>query len=314
MPPARTGLEELEAVRPGRDTVATIGVFDGVHLGHRHLLEQVKAMAARRGLASAVVTFRNHPLTVLAPHVPVTYLCPVDRRLDLLRQAGIDHAIPLTFTRELSQRTAREFVTALAQGVRMRCLLCGPDFALGKGREGTVPVLTALGRETGFEVALVEPHVAGGRVVSSTAIREALARGDVRTAAELLGRSYSLTGPVVVGDRRGHALGFPTANMDVPSDMALPADGIYCTVASLEGRRLDAVTSIGVRPTFGGERRTIETFILDFEDDLYGKTLTIDLIERLRPEERFATVEALIAQMKRDVEVARGVLAARGAR
>lgn len=304
------GLEELEAVRPDQDTAVAIGVFDGVHLGHRHLLQQVRALAARNGLASAVLTFRNHPLTVLRPDIRVTYLCSLEQRLALLHQTGVDHIIPLTFTHELSQRTAREFVSALVQRVRMRWLLCGPDFALGKGREGTVPVLKALGKELGFSVASLEPFTKGGRIVSSTAVREALAGGDVKTAAGLLGRAYSLAGPVVVGDRRGRALGFPTANLDVPQDIALPADGIYCTIAWVEGQPRHSVSSIGVRPTFGGDRRTIETYILDFEADLYGKMLTIDLVERIRAEERFATVEALIAQMQRDVLLARDLFAA----
>ncbi len=308
------GLEELETVRPERDTVVTIGVFDGVHRGHLHLLEQARAAARREGLASAVVTFRNHPLTVLQPQAQVTYLCTVERRLELLRQAGIEVVAPVTFTRELSQRTAREFVTALRERLRMRWLLCGPDFALGKGRQGTVPALTALGKELGYRVAPLEPFTAGGQVVSSTAVRQALARGEVPLAAELLGRPYSLTGRVVVGDRRGRALGFPTANMEWQPEIALPADGIYATIARAGDRAMDAVTSIGVRPTFGGEQRTIETFVLDFTGDLYGQMLTIDLIERLRGEERFASVEALVAQMHRDVQAARDALRARASR
>ncbi|MEE9286275.1 MAG: bifunctional riboflavin kinase/FAD synthetase [Dehalococcoidia bacterium] len=304
-------LEELAAVKVARDTALTIGVFDGVHVGHRYLLDNVRTAAAERGLASAVVTFRNHPVTVLRPHVQVTYLCAVDQRMELLRQSGIEHVAPLTFTRELSRLTAREFVAALVERLRMRWLLVGPDFALGRGREGTFPVLTKLGKELGFEVARAAPFTEAGRVVSSTAIRRALAQGDVEQAAKFLGRAYSLTGPVVLGDRRGQTLGFPTANLQIAADISLPADGVYCTVTWVDQQPHDAVTNIGVRPTFGELKRTVEAHLLEFEGDLYDKTLTIELIERIRPEQRFSGVDELVAQLNRDVATAKGVLAAR---
>lgn len=307
-------IEELAAAKVQGGAVVTIGVFDGVHLGHHYLIEQVKAQARERGLSSAVVTFRNHPRSVLAPGSQVTYLCPLEERLELLRAAGAAHVIPLSFTQQLSQLTARQFVELLVQHLGMRGLLVGPDFALGKGREGTAPVLEALGNELGYTLTIVEPFSREGQVVSSTAVRRCLGEGEMETAARLLGRPFTLGGAVVEGDKRGRTIGFPTANIDVPADMALPADGIYCTIAHVGGESYHSATNIGVRPTFGQLGRTVETYILDFQGDLYGQHMRIELVHRLRPEERFSSVEALVAQMKLDVEAARGMLAARRSR
>ena len=307
-------IEELAAARISSDTALTIGVFDGVHLGHRYLVDRVRSEAGARGLESAVLTFRNHPVSVLAPDRPVAYLSSLDERLELLQGSGVDHVVPLTFTRELSQLTAPEFVALLVEHLRMRVLLTGPDFAMGKGRGGTVPVLTRLGEEMGYEVVSVGPMAHEGKTVSTTAIKELLKEGDVARAAGLLGRPHRLTGPVVLGDQRGRGLGFPTANLDVPAGIVQPADGIYATLAWIDGERRESVSSIGVRPTFGELAHTVETFVLDFDQDLYGKTVSIELVQRLRAEESFETVDALVAQMHRDVDASRAVLAGKAAR
>ena len=304
-------VEELAAAKVPGGSVVTIGVFDGVHLGHLYLMEQVRGQAKERRLASAVLTFQNHPRSVLTPGFQATYLCPLAERLELLRAAGVEHVVPLTFTHHLSQHTARQFVSLLVQHLGMRGLLMGSDFALGKGREGTAPVLEALGQELGYTLTIVEPFSQGGQVVSSTAVRRCLNEGDMQTAALLLGRPFTLCGPVVEGDKRGRAIGFPTANIDVPTDMALPADGIYCTVARVGDKSYKSATNIGVRPTFGELGRTVETYILDFDGDLYGQQMKIDLVHRLRPETRFSSVEELVAQMKQDVADARAFLLAR---
>jgi len=307
-------IEELVAARISSDTAVTIGVFDGVHLGHRYLADRVRSEAGARGLESAVLTFRNPPASVLAPDRPVAYLSSLEERLELLRGCGIDHVVPLNFTRELSQLAAGEFVALLVEHLRMRVLLAGPDFAMGKEREGTVPVLTRLGEGMGYKVVSVEPMAHDGQTVSTTAIKGLLKEGDVTRAAALLGRPHRLTGPVVLGDQRGRGLGFPTANLDVPARIVQPADGIYATLAWINGERHDSVSSIGVRPTFGELAHTVETFILDFDRDLYGETVSIDLVQHLRGEERFETVDALVAQMHRDVDASRAVLAGKAAR
>ncbi len=302
---------DLEAVRPAKETALTIGVFDGVHVGHTHLISQVRAMAKQHGLASAVVSFRNHPRTVLNPEVQFPYLCPLEERLALLRKTGAGHVVPLTFTKELSQYTARQFAELLVQRLRMRHLLVGPDFALGKGREGTVPVLQQIGKELGYIVSTATAFLHKGAIVSSTGVRKALADGDVQQAAELLGRTYTITGTVVEGDRRGRTIGFPTANIKSDPELAIPGDGVYSTIAIVNGRRLGAATNIGVRPTFGHNARTFETFIMDFSADIYGKQITIEFVARIRPEMKFPGVEALVAQMKKDVEKSRELVAQR---
>ncbi len=302
--------QELAAARVRGGCALAIGVFDGVHRGHAHLLQQVRETARGLGVRAAAVTFRNHPRTVLRAGDPTAYLTPLEDRLRLLQACQLDHVVPLTFTKELSLLTAEQFMEMLAQQVGMRALVAGPDFALGKGRGGTFPVLRGLGLRLGYEVVSAAPYERQGQVVSSTGIKALLSAGDVVKAADLLGRHYRITGPVAKGEQRGRALGVPTANIAVAPDAHLPGDGVYCTVAWVNARRMDSVTSIGGRPTCGGNlTRTVETYVLDFDGDLYGKPVSVDLVQRLRPELRFAAVGELIEQMGRDVDAARHVLA-----
>ena len=297
-------IEDLESARTEGGTALTIGVFDGVHLGHRHLLTQLRALA-QPGLASCVITFLNHPRTILSPGGPPhLYLMPRQKRIDALRGAGVDRVIPMDFTAQISQLTYREFVQILVDKLNLKKLLIGPDFAMGKRRGGTGPSLTELGRELGYTVTVAEPYTLNGQVVSTTAIRQIIEAGDMRGAEMLLGRPFSLEGPVINGEARGRLLGFPTANVEVPQEVVHPPNGIYSTVATTQGHSHLSVTSIGVRPTFGGGQRTVETYIMDFNGDLYGQTLKIELQQRIRDEQRFDSVNALIAQMHKDVATA----------
>ncbi|MBE0415141.1 MAG: bifunctional riboflavin kinase/FAD synthetase [Dehalococcoidia bacterium] len=327
--------EELARALPERDLMLTIGVFDGVHLGHQFLIEKLRKKAAREGLLSGVVTFHRHPRLVLSPESKLTYLTSLKERIRLLESLGVAHIITLSFTPELSQLGAREFIGLLKRYLRMRGLVIGPDFALGRGREGDAPTLKALGEELHFSVEVVPPMVWQGEVVSSTAIRHALSRGDVMAVSGLLGRRFTLAGLVTKGDARGRILGIPTANLIPDPEQALPADGVYATRVfrpfktglSQRGKletaaRLhdlgkneisetvyQAVTNIGIRPTFGGGQRIIEVHLLDFEGELYGYEIKIELVERLRGEERFSGAEELKAQIMKDVEQARALLA-----
>lgn len=304
----KQGIEGLARLRPDRDTVLTVGVFDGVHLGHRRLIEQVKRRAAERGLRGGVVTLHHHPQMVLSPQSSLTYLTTLEERIALIRGLGIDLVAVLSFTPGLAGLSAREFVALLQKQLRMRGLVIGPDFALGRARQGDAAALSALGQEMGFTVEVVPPVMVEDQMVSSTAIREALVRGDLATASRLLGRSYSLSGKVTTGDERGQRLGFPTANISMNSALTLPADGVYVTRAYIDGQPHNSVTNIGVRPTFGESQRLIEVHVLDFCGDLYGRPLKIELVERLRGELRFSSVDELVAQVKRDVKRARAVL------
>jgi len=307
--------DELAAVAPERDTALTVGVFDGVHRGHRHLLAWLKDRAAARGLASGVVTLHPHPALVLNPRAAVVYLTSLEERVELLRTSGVDFVLPVTFTPEVARLSARDFVGLLIERLRMRFFLVGPDFALGRGREGSAEVLSQLGAEIGFEVEAASPLVEGGRVVSSSSVRDALAAGEVEAVGSLLGRPFSLHGPVVRGVERGKVMGFPTANIAVGPGMALPAFGVYATRAYLPagqagvaGVARPSVTNIGRRPTFDDGERTVEVYIMDFDADIYGRELRIDVLKRLRGETRFSDPQALVEQIQRDVAGAREYL------
>jgi len=297
---------ELSRVAAGRPCGVTIGVFDGVHRGHQHLIGVLLEFARREGLASVAVTFNPHPRTVLRPGTALTYLTSLEERVELLQGQGLDSVGVLAFTSELAQLSAEDFLTLLVQELEMRLLVVGPDFALGRNRAGTIGVMREIGERLGFRVEVAPLLAEADEKVGSSAIRQALAAGDVERVGRLLGRPFSLRGPVVAGDRRGRTLGFPTANMAIGLDRALPAYGIYVTRVYVRESAYESCTSIGIRPTFDVEPRpVVETFILDFDEEIYGREMQIDLLHRLRGEERFASAEELIAQMEKDVGATR---------
>jgi riboflavin kinase/FMN adenylyltransferase len=300
--------EELSRAALERDSAVAIGVFDGVHRGHRHLIGRMVERGRQEGLASMVVTFHPHPRLVVQPQTALTYLCGLEERIELLRELGVGSVAILSFTSELAQLSAREFVALLVDELRMKLLVVGSDFALGRGREGDAQALAVIGREMGFAVEEVALLVADGEKVGSSAVRLALARGDMETVASLLGRLFSLRGPVVRGAERGRSLGFPTANIAFGLDRALPAFGVYVTRAYLGEGAYPAVTNIGLRPTFGEDKPTVETYILDFEGELHGQELRIELLHRLRGEMRFPNVDALKEQIGKDIAAARAYL------
>ncbi len=303
-----TGIEPLAELRVEgltRETALTVGVFDGVHRGHLLLLRTLQERARARGLATSVITLHPHPALVLNPDAGIFYLTSLEERMRLLRASGVDFVLSLTFTAAVAHLSATDFLKALRERLRMRFLLAGPDFALGRGREGGGEALKRMGAEAGFEVESVGPLVEDGLVISSSAIRAALDAGDIGHVNRLLGRPFSLGGPVVSGVERGRVIGFPTANIAVGSGLALPPFGVYVTRAWLEGESYRSVTAIGKRPTFEDGERTVEVHIMDFGGDLYGRELRIDVLKRLRGEERFASAEALIEQIGKDVEAAR---------
>jgi len=300
--------ERLANVAPDRETVLTIGVFDGVHRGHCHLLRRVRQLALPSYL-SCVVTFTNHPRNVLRPGSQVRYITTPEKRLHLLQEQGVELAVPLEFTVELSQVNAHDFTTLLVQYLNMKGLVVGPDFALGHNREGNVNFLRQLGPEMGFWVETVEPLLLDSVMVKSSRIREAISQGNLELCARLLGRKFSLSGLVVKGDGRGRELGFPTANLAVEPQMILPGDGIYATWAIIDAVRHASATSVGVRPTFGLTQRLVEVYVMDFEADLYGQPIEVEFVGKLRDQEAFGSVAALMEQMDRDVANARLALA-----
>jgi riboflavin kinase/FMN adenylyltransferase len=303
--------EELAHHAAGRPTAITVGVFDGVHLGHRYLIDQLKRKAAERGLASGVVTLHPSPVQVLRPEVRVAYLTSLEERVELLRGTGLDVVAPLTFTSEVAELSAFDFVQMLHEALDMRYLLMGPDNAFGRGREGAPARVAEIADALGFEVEVMQQPLDGvGHRVSATAVRQALTDGDMERAAGLLGRPFSLRGPVVRGHERGRGIGFPTANMAVTPDRALPAFGVYVTRAYAGDRVYPSATNIGVNPTFDDTRPSVETYLLDFEGDLYGRELRIELLHRLRGEVKFEGIDALVAAIASDVQATRDYFAA----
>lgn len=303
---------ELARFSPDKDMLLTIGVFDGVHLGHKHLISELVAQARQQDLLSGVVTFRQHPQEVLQPQTRLPFLTDLTERNKLLKGEGVAVIVPLTFTAESAQLGARQFVDLLKKYLRMRGLVIGPDFALGRNREGNTDTLCALGKEMGFTVTVVPTVMINGEVVSSTAIRKALADGDMKKVRSLAGRPFSLHGQVVTGAGRGVALGFPTANLDIAPEQAVPADGVYATWAYIDGRTYPSMTNIGQNPTFNDRKRAAEVYVVDYQSDLYGHELKIDIVERLRDVKKFGTAEELKEQIAEDVKRGKAILNSEG--
>ena len=299
--------QRLASAAPSKETVVTIGVFDGVHRGHRHLLRQVVELAGDRYIPT-VVTFTNRPITVLRPGTEPSYLTTLDQRIDLIKQQGIELVVWLEFTLEMAEVPAAEFAKMLSDSLKMKGLVLGPDSALGKDRQGDLAFMQKQGEELGFWASSVEPLEIDGQPVKSRRIRDAVANGNLAVCPELLGRNHLLSGVVVIGDQRGRTLGFPTANLDVDPQLLLPGDGIYATWAIIDGERHQAATSIGIRPTFDLTQRLVEVFVMDFSGDLYGKTVGVEFITKVRDQEKFDGLDALIKQINQDVDDCRQVL------
>lgn len=301
---------QLGAASPGRPTVITVGTFDGVHVGHARLLEATIKLARETDSDSVAITFRYPPRELLNPALLVPHLGALNERRELIEALGIDHVIEVDFDDEIRNVNADDFVRILIAELDMKGLVIGPGATIGHDRGGDESRMQSLSRELGFQLRVVAPAMVNGKVARSTTIRAALSTGDMASAAELLGRTFTITGIVTEGDHRGRTLGFPTANITPDPHGAIPADGIYaCFVTTPDGRYL-AATSIGVRPTFDNVPRVIEPFLLDFDGDLYGHRITVEFVERLRGEEKFDSVDALVEQMNTDVTDTRRILGA----
>jgi riboflavin kinase/FMN adenylyltransferase len=301
--------QELANIAPQGETLLTIGVFDGVHAGHRYLLDKLQQRAAEKKLLSGVVTFNPHPQSVLHPHNQLPWLSNLEDRIRAFQELGINIVAVLTFTPKVAQLSAREFMSLVKKHLKMQGIMVGPDFALGRSGEGNINLLRALGREMKFSVEVIPPYTINGEVVSSTLIRRALAQGDMRRVERLMGRYFHLTGKVVTSNKRGRVLGFPTANLDIKPQQALPGNGIYATIAQLDGKQFPSATNIGIRPTFGEGEKMVETHLLNYKGDLYGKEIRLEFVQKLRDEQRFPSSEELKAQIEKDVREVETILA-----
>lgn len=305
-------LSDLTAIQLEQPSVVTIGVFDGVHRGHRYLLRRLVESAQAAHRVPIVVTFYPHPDVVLRGISGRYYLSTSDERAAMMGEMGVGYVITLTFDDALRHVRAAEFTALLKQHLNAASLWVGADFALGFKREGDVQFLRQQGQTLGFDVHVIDLLMADAgddAVISSTAIREALAEGAVEKARAWLGTAYSVRGEVVKGQQRGRTIGYPTANIHVWSEQIVPANGVYAGWATrADGSRYMAVTNVGVRPTFDGIGVTVEAHLLDFDDDLYGEQLAFSFEARLRPEMRFSNIDALIAQIGVDAAAGRALL------
>ena len=283
--------------------VLAIGNFDGLHLGHRALLERLTATARQHGLPSAVMTFEPHPRELFSPEQAPARLTSLREKLALLEGCGIDEVHLLHFNRRLAGLTADDFVRhLLVQGLGVRHLIIGDDFRFGKGRSGDFTLLEAAGRQHGFGVEAMETIEIAGERVSSSAVRETLAGGDLEHAARLLGRPYCISGRIVHGDKIGRRLGYPTANVQLKRKRVALSGVFAATVSGLDKRHLPGAASLGVRPTLGhGLRPVLEVHLFDFDQTVYGKHVTVHFLHKLRDEMKFESLGALTAQIDRDV-------------
>lgn len=292
-----------------QDSWLTVGVFDGVHRGHQQIIQKLTTGAHANELPAVVLTFDPHPASVLGGH-EIKCLTLPDERADLLGQLGVDVVITEPFTRELSSVTAHDFMSRITRQLGLKHLLIGYDFALGKGREGNTTRLTEIGAELDYRVEVISALSDESGVISSTSIRKLIEVGNVSEAARLLGRPYSLHGPVIHGDGRGRTIEVPTANIGYSHQKMIPARGIYACWAYLNGAKYQAAINIGTNPTFTPDKQSpnVEAHLLDFRRDIYGEDVKLEFVARLRDELKFDRVDVLLEQIWKDVEMTRTIL------
>ena len=305
--------DDLMALPEGQTTHATIGAFDGIHIGHQALIRRTVETAQAADAIPAVLTFSNHPLSVLAPSYMPPRLTPDDLRVRLFEDLGLRLIVLIPFDRAVANLSAEVFIREiLAQRLRARHVVCGYDFQFGQGGSGNVETLSLMGRQFGISVECMEPVKIRGIVVSSTKIREMVTQGMVATAAEFLGRPYSIRGRVIKGFGRGRHLSYPTANLEPRDDLLIPAYGVYAVRVIIDNHCYNGMMSIGTNPTFEPQHFSIEAHVFDFDGDLVDRTIEIYFIQRLRMEMKFDGAEALVEQLRRDEQYARRFLARPG--
>jgi riboflavin kinase/FMN adenylyltransferase len=306
------GIDNIQ--RSLKNPVLTIGNFDGVHRGHQALFRKVTEWARKLDGESAVMTFHPHPLDVLFPGKGPLFITSHEKKLELIAKCGIDVTIVVPFSTEFAKISARDFVKdLLVQTIGAKAIVVGYDYRFGYGREGNIDFLTKLGKEYGYEVETVAGIELGGTVVSSTAIRECIKGGELKEASRLLGRPYEITGTVVKGrERGGRLLGFPTANINIAASVqACPKRGVYAVQVTLGEKTYGGAANLGYNPTFGDVDLSLEVNIFDLDEDLYGKSITVCFVDRLRDEKRFSGPEELALQIRKDIQKAKEILAER---
>lgn len=296
---------KLSDIKYDKNTILTLGTFDGIHLGHQHIISAVVEKTKKNKMRNFVLTFDPHPRKVLSKDDKVYLLSSLEEKVEMFTKLGVENIFVIEFTKEFSQQSAEQFITDyLVKGIGVSEIVIGYDHHFGKGRGGNAETLTSLGEESGFTVDNIPSFKLDDIIISSTKVRNALSEGDVALAAKMLGRSYRFSGTVVGGDKRGRELGYPTANiqLDYPEKL-LPLIGIYAVKVILQNQTHNGLLSIGRRPTFYEDGEVVsEVYIYDFNRQIYGEKISIELVERLRGEEKFNSTDELIAQMNKDKE------------
>lgn len=296
-------IRKFSDVQFNRNTVLTLGTFDGIHLGHQQIISSVVEKANQNGMRSFVITFDPHPRKVLSKDEKVYLLSSLNEKIEIFSKLGVENLFVIDFTKEFSQQSAEEFIKKyLVNGIGLTEIVVGYDHHFGRGRGGNADTLTAIGNELNFNTTIIPSFVIEERIISSTKIRNALMDGNVSLTAKMLGRYYNFSGTVVGGDKRGRELGYPTANIEPElKEKLLPLIGIYAVRVTVNNEKYNGLLSIGRRPTFYEDGEVVsEVYIYDFDEQIYGERLTIELVERLRGEEKFNSTDELIAQMNKD--------------
>lgn len=293
---------------PGERTVLTIGSYDGIHLGHKHIVSALKHSAEQHQVRSALIAFHPRPATIFKKTSEPDYLTTVEEKQLVFKQLGLDILVLLPFTKTFAQTSASTFVEQLFSALRPIELLVGADFRFGQGREGDAPFLEKVGEQLGFTVKPTGLQMVNGERISSTRIRNLLKNGQVRQATALLGNYPFLVGPVISGAQRGRTLGFPTANIAINPEKLLPGNGVYAVWIEIAGQLHSAVANVGIRPTFAETSKTIEVHIFDFNQDIYDQTVQVHWVEYIRPERKFNGVDELVAQIQADSQNAKQIL------
>ena len=304
-------MEIVQTAEPlrGKYPFVTVGTYDGIHLGHQEILRRLVGQAREAGLPSCVITFSPHPQQVVAPSFHLKLLTTLKEKADFLATRGVDYLYVLRFGLRFRNLGYEEFIKKfLVDGLKVKKVLIGFDHSFGYRRSGQAPILKILGKKYGFAVEVVNPVLVEGMIVKSSVIRTLLLKGQVKLAGILLGRPYRLEGEVIKGSRRGHRVLFPTANLRLPAEKLIPADGVYVGKVFAESGEYPAVINVGRRPTFGGRRRWVETYLLEFEKELYGEKIRVDFLDYLREETKFFSVGELQHQIEKDVLRAREIL------
>lgn len=288
--------------------VVTIGNYDGLHLGHQAIIKRVIELAREGKKESVVLTFEPHPVKFFRPELQIPLITPYRKKMILLTQFGVDVTINLPFTKDIARMSAEEFIREIVQRrIAPRRIVVGFNFTFGKGRTGSPEELKKIGERLGFGVEIIPPFHLDGEVVSSTRIRELIARGDIKEANRMLGSDFFMFGKVIHGHARGKGLGFPTANLEISQDL-YPNDGVYAANVIIDERRYAGVVNIGTNPTFGDEQLAVEVFLFDYQGDLYGKELQVALVDKLRDEQTFPSVDLLVHQIEQDIQRAKEIL------